>query len=110
MTQAQILGLASKLPVKLLSGIGFTYFSVCQAPSQNYGLVCAVYLRGLFQLLEVFVHIVYWNIFVIRPFTFESRIRKVAVEPPKSYQMTCRVQLPMLFLLQIYLTVITTFS
>ena len=60
------------------------YFSVCQAPSQNYGLVCAVYLRGLFQLVDVLVHVAYWYVFVIRPFTFESRIHKVAVEPPKA--------------------------
>ena len=32
-TQAQILGLASELPMKLLSG--FMYFSVCQVPSQT---------------------------------------------------------------------------
>jgi len=32
-TQAQILGFASELPMKLLSG--FMYFSVCQTPSQT---------------------------------------------------------------------------
>ena len=79
----------------------FMYFHVSQAPSGYYGFVCAVCFQGLLQQLDV-PHTIL--VVVIRPYTFENRIHKVAVELPNTIEGLLGVQLSILFPLQICLT------
>ena len=82
----------------------FMYFHVSQAPSGYYGFVCAVCFQGLLQQLESFLYSHTVLVVVIRPYTFESRIHKVAVELPNTIEGLLGVQLSILFPLQICLT------
>ena len=89
------------------------YFRVSQAPSQYHGLVCAVCFQDLLQQLEVMLYTHTVLVVVVGPYTFESRIHKVAVELPNIIEGLVGVQLCTPFLLQICLTdgtANTTFS
>ena len=77
------------------------YFRVSQAPSQYYGSVCAVCFQDLLQQLRsgLYTHTVL--VVVIGPYTFESKIHKVAEERPNIVEGLVGVQLCALFVLQI---------
>ena len=72
-----------------------------QAPSRYYGLVCALCFQDLLQQLKVLLIYTYCTSSHRRPYTFESRIHKVAVELPNIVEGLVGVQLCTLYLLQI---------
>ena len=68
------------------------YFRVSEVPLRYYGLVCAVCFQDLLQQLEsLYAHTVL--VVIIGPYTFESRIHKVAVELPNMYEVIWKSQM-----------------
>jgi len=70
-------------------------------PSRYYGLVCTLCFQDLLRQLEILIYIRTVLVVIVGPYTFESRIHKVAVELPNIVEGLVGVQLCTLYLLQI---------